>query len=185
MHYRLTPWRLTLLHGRPRLSPAETSKISYDRIPCASSKPRPMTAALKILGALYGLSGVLYLGTLWTVMTATDASTFEPPEVQKLSEVLGEEHVGQFLRNFVLAYSTVEAVAGFALLFSFWTLRAWGRYLALFYAGLWLMLHALFISPILTSAEGAGFVIIWGGMLLRAVTLVICLRQDVKALMCN
>ncbi len=77
-------------------------------------------------------------------------------------------------------------MACFVMLYALWGLKAWGRYMALIYVSTWFVLYIIISSlptsrvfPLLTDP------IMWVEALLRGVTFVVCLRGDVKELMCH
>ncbi len=147
-----------------------------------------MRSLIRTLAVLYGLNGFFHLMSLIVLLTVADAAFFskifsESDEIRKLSYLLGEGFA-ESLWYGIVVYSAFEAITGLILLYSLWTLRAWGRYLALIYSGLWFLafssyILALVIAPTNIDALTAAMV------LLRVATVVVCVRRDGKELLSN
>ena len=148
-----------------------------------------MRTLIRTLAVLCGLIGLLTAFNFWGMISHTDPALFERMAEQLDAETQAEarakfgEDYAATVWYALLTYYFVESVVGVTILYGLWTMRTWGRYLAIFYGGAWLLQLLLFQTVLSTPAVAQ--TITWGVALLRAFTVSVCLRRDVKELMCN
>ena len=130
-----------------------------------------MKTLLKIIGSLYGLFGLMSLFTVVTLLISANESQ--------------DLQVGFFTFFGSVVLLAVIAILSFLIMYSFWALKWWGRYLAIGFILAWFALHVVYsvISQDRLAEFKDPFVLIKA--LLYGTTLVICLRGNVKELMRN
>lgn len=137
-----------------------------------------MRSVIRIIGGLYGISGLAFLPYLTMNLFYGSGLFFSPGlDVRTLLVTLG------------VPFSMM--IVHFLLLNSLYGLKRWGRYLAITYNSIWLVVIAsamtlgFIIEPDDPPASLAGVLFLLVPGLFLGGTLVIFMKQDVKNLMCN
>jgi hypothetical protein len=135
-----------------------------------------MRSILRLVGIVYGLFGLTSLVTFWLYFRY--GSSVEALEKESSLIYFG-----------LLGICATNAIVGLLILYSLWSLKSWGRYLAIGFNVLWLgtILLGFIVGRIADEGmfQGSGPVLFFIGafvLLPLAVTLFL-LRADVKQCM--
>lgn len=114
---------------------------------------------IRCIGALYGYLGLLFLPTFIEYITKG------------------------FVQSVLFFLTLLSIIICFLIMYAFWTLKSWGRYLVIVYNGLWLGNYTVRLLQASIRAPALLFYIVV--VIFFGTITFFCFRKEVKELMRN